>query len=234
MKIITSILNTLSILVNKLKKILKTAIIISPIIMAVFYIILTFIHQTPPNPLTKKYKYHVSQFMNIHISEAWKLFAPSPVYTSIKLLIKCKDESTWSNWFDPIANIIKQHYNSRFSTSGNLMRQYKYIGDRMKQYIIQEKLIKCKDINSKECKSRRNIINKSEEMKILLKFTEDRCNSRTKKMTEVQYKLIEIHPKPYSKRDNLGNFFKIDIILQGNYKFQKKSISKLKRYKIAK
>ena len=219
MKAIILILNILSILVNKSKKILKAVMIVSPIIIAAFYIILCFINLTPPNPLTKKYKHHVSRLLvDIPLPQGWNLFAPSPVYTSIKLLMRCKDGFNWSSWFDPLENIIKKSHNLRFSTNEILMQQYKYIGDRMRRYIAQEKKERCKSPNAKECKDLKKVIDSSEEKKMILRFTENKCTSKVKNLAEFEYKLIEIHPKSYSKKDGLEDFSKIDVILQGNHK----------------
>ena len=220
MKVIILILSILSALVDKTKIILKMAVVILPIITAVFYIILNFIQLTPPSPLTKKYKHFLSQILiDIHFPQGWNLFAPSPVYTSVKLLMRCKNDITWSNWFDPIEKITKRHQESRFTTSGILMRQYKYIGNRMHQYIVENRAVKCKNPKSIECKGTQLKISDSEEKKILLRFTEKHCRAKVEILKEYQYQLVEIHPNPYSKKGSFKDFYKIDIILRGNHEF---------------
>ncbi len=200
-------------ILSKLTSLIKALALSGPILIGFTYIALNFIYLAPPNPLTKNIKVPVNKFMTAYFPQGWQLFAPNPGYTSVKLLIRCKSNNQTSSWFNPTEKILKEHYKSRFSTAGILMKQYKFIATDMNNYIIN-KSRKCK---REGCENLNELIQNSVQRDQLLKFSNHTCQGSFENFSDFEFKLIEIFPQPYTQKDNKNKFSKINLIMKGTH-----------------
>jgi hypothetical protein len=99
---------------------------------------LTALYVSPTNPLKLRYNIFLGQTTGRFFQQNWSLFAPSPVTSNQRMLVRClslkeatSDSLPSDGWYDITTPLITRHQQNRFSaydrlnrTQANALRDY--------------------------------------------------------------------------------------------------------------
>lgn len=172
------------------------------IYLTTFHMGLTVLYLLPPNPVTKHYQNITHQYMDPIFTQNWNLFSPDPVVYNLKLIYRCEiANSSWSQWQDPISELIKSHQNNRLLFKGKLI--YTYHGMYRNLLNKNSNSMKASNCDSKDlgCENkRRQAFSSTPEVKIVNDFVRAVCKSQFGN-DKNQFKIVKIYPKKFSERN---------------------------------
>lgn len=173
--------------------------------IVIAYVTVNFIYLAPSTPLTKDIKGPVSEFMATHFAQAWTLFAPNPGFSSTKMIIRCSSGETVGEWFDPIQPLLERHYENRFTTSGLIVKQYKFIATNLRVEIARQTRDQCQaKIDS--CARGNEAVERSSAYRIARDFAAHLCatgfatKGGSSETRTAEFKILDIYPPTYAQR----------------------------------
>ena len=122
--------------------------------------------------------------------------------------MNCRYENKSSGWFDPVQKHLEKHYKSRFSASVVIVKQYVFLARELNDLILSEERKSCYNGTIEECLSLKKKINKSIQIKLIELLIKKLCFKKYKKANRYEFKLVEVFPIPYTKR-NIRNLKKL-------------------------
>ena len=102
------------------------------------------------------------------------------------------------------------HYENRFSTAGILAKQYKFLATDLANKASRERA-HCLQYKNLDCDDN---IQSSFQMKEAKRFAKLICLKKNNNSSEYQFKLLEIHPPPYSRRNIEETYSSVVLLFQ--------------------
>lgn len=197
-----------------MKKI-KLLIFILVTIILVGHLGSTALYLAPNNPLKKYYESSVKAYMDPIFTQNWMLFAPEPARYSLKFWYRCKNETTgtsWSDWKDPMAPLIREHQDFRFTFKGKLLYVYQAIArSTLNHYVMTSRKLECQ--SEKDCHDQIQAkIKKGIYYPVAERFTRDLCLAENPTNNLAQFQILKIFPKSYSHRNDPGAFGSVENV----------------------
>lgn len=168
----------------------KNLIFLGLVSLFFWHVCATVLYVAPANPLTPLYLPVVERYMTPLFSQNWNLFAPEPATSSLQFWYRCRSSAgRWSDWRDPIARLIRQHRENRFTPRGKLIYVYQSIARRS-----LNRYLKHSDMERFE---------RDPAFRTARRFTSDLCSSEG--MTDqAQFQVVKVFSRNFSLRHSPG------------------------------
>lgn len=170
------------------------------LVLGAYHISSTVLFLSPSSPLKAAVPSYFYQYIPKFFSQDWHLFSPDPSIVTKKLLVRCSDkDKKWSPWFDPMTRLLEKAYSNPIGPYGKLVYVYSNIPASLWR-VADAKCEGATGISIKECRVRSEALVGLPEHTLAVRFANQLCQQGLAHVSNVQFKLVEIFPFPYSQR----------------------------------
>lgn len=192
------------------KHCLRNMIAATTLSFFIFHCLVLALYLLPQNPLSQAYLPSVNRYMQPFFAQNWNLFAPEPATFSLQFWYRCSNtpvnqEISWSSWQDPLAQLIAEHKENRFTFRGKLIYVYQnFTRNLLNTYVRLKYEEKKSDTDIAE------FLPQTASFQLAKKFVSDLCSDEETQTQTVQFQVLKVFPKNFSQRKDLKPFSKVE------------------------
>ena len=179
---------------KKIIQLLSSTAILIAIMLFLNHLACTLLYLAPENPATNYYQSYVYRYIDPFFLQRWQLFAPEPQTVSVKLWYRCESAGNWTGWKDPTFDLIEKHQNFRLGYYGKELYVFKGITRNLANIVYDRNSPK-KLAQMFDYQNAKHLVS-------------DLCQKEIVNTKTIQFSLVTLNPKNYSKRKEPGYFGK--------------------------